>query len=193
MKKILTALIVGLIICAGVKVEAAQFTQEQFSEMLSVTAQKSAAESKALALDATTFQKNFNAFMTSFIKDSNAGDDTPTLEEIFLIREPLILQTDTGNFLAKDFLNRIAVVGSVEADGKLKTLNFFSTPAENKNEMVVTILVFQAFTQGISPDLDVKELLGELEKNPGAPVTRSGVKFSVSKQGNLEVITAVAE
>lgn len=193
MKKILTALIVGLIICAGIKVEAAQFTQEQFSEMLSVTAQKSAAESKALALDATTFQKNFNAFMTSFIKDSNAGDDTPTLEEIFLIREPLILQTDTGNFLAKDFLNRIAVVGSVEADGKLKTLNFFSTPAENKNEMVVTILVFQAFTQGISPDLDVKELLGELEKNPGAPVIRSGVKFLVSKQGNLEVITAVAE
>lgn len=193
MKKILTALIVGLIICAGVKVEAAQFTQEQFSEMLSVTAQKSAAETKALAFDAATFQKNFNAFMTSFIKDSNAGDDTPTLEEIFLIREPLILQTDTGNFLAKDFMNRIAVVGSVEADGKLKTLNFFSTPAENKNEMVVTILVFQAFTQGISPDLDVKELLGELEKNPGAPVTRSGVKFSVSKQGNLEVITAVAE
>ena len=193
MKKILTALIVGLIICASVKVEAAQFAEEQFSEMLSVTAQKSAAESKALALDTATFQKNFNAFMTTFIKESNAGDDTPTLEEIFLIREPLILQTDTGNFLAKDFMNRIAVVGSVEANGNLKTLNFFSTPAENKNEMVVTILVFQAFTQGISPELDVKELLGELEKNPGAPVTRSGVKFSVSKQGNLEVITAVAE
>lgn len=193
MKKILTALIVSLIICASVKVEAAQFAEEQFSEMLSVTAQKSAAESKALALDTATFQKNFNAFMTTFIKESNAGDDTPTLEEIFLIREPLILQTDTGNFLAKDFMNRIAVVGSVEANGNLKTLNFFSTPAENKNEMVVTILVFQAFTQGISPELDVKELLGELEKNPGAPVTKSGVKFSVSKQGNLEVITAVAE
>lgn len=193
MKKILTALIVSLIICASVKVEAAQFAEEQFSEMLSVTAQKSAAESKALALDTATFQKNFNAFMTTFIKESNAGDDTPTLEEIFLIREPLILQTDTGNFLAKDFMNRIAVVGSVEANGNLKTLNFFSTPAENKNEMVVTILVFQAFTQGISPELDVKELLGELEKNPGAPVTRSGIKFSVSKQGNLEVITAVAE
>lgn len=175
------------------QVEAAQFTQEQFDEMISITAQKSAAENKILALDAATFQKNFNAFMTNFIKESNAGDDTPMLEEIFLIREPMIVQTDAGNFLAKNFMNHVAIVGSVEADGKLKALNFFSAPTENKNDMVITVLIFQAFTQGISPGLDVKALLGELEKNPSAPVIRNGIKFSTDNQGTMEIITAVAE
>lgn len=191
MKKFLMTFIALLIITA--QVEAAQFTQEQFDEMISITAQKSAAENKILALDAATFQKNFNAFMTNFIKESNAGDDTPMLEEIFLIREPMIVQTDAGNFLAKNFMNHVAIVGSVEADGKLKALNFFSAPTENKNDMVITVLIFQAFTQGISPGLDVKALLGELEKNPSAPVIRNGIKFSTDNQGTMEIITAVAE
>ena len=191
MKKFLMTFIALLIITA--QVEAAQFAQEQFDEMISITAQKSAAENKILALDAATFQKNFNAFMTNFIKESNAGDDTPMLEEIFLIREPMIVQTDAGNFLAKNFMNHVAIVGSVEADGKLKVLNFFSAPTENKNDMVITVLIFQAFTQGISPGLDVKALLGELEKNPSAPVIRNGIKFSTDNQGTMEIITAVAE
>lgn len=191
MKKFLMTFIALLIITA--QVEAAQFAQEQFDEMISITVQKSAAENKILALDAATFQKNFNAFMTNFIKESNAGDDTPMLEEIFLIREPMIVQTDAGNFLAKNFMNHVAIVGSVEADGKLKALNFFSAPTENKNDMVITVLIFQAFTQGISPGLDVKALLGELEKNPSAPVIRNGIKFSTDNQGTMEIITAVAE
>lgn len=191
MKKFLMTFIALLIITA--QVEAAQFAQEQFDEMISITVQKSAAENKILALDAATFQKNFNAFMTNFIKESNAGDDTPMLEEIFLIREPMIVQTDAGNFLAKNFMNHVAIVGSVEADGKLKVLNFFSAPTENKNDMVITVLIFQAFTQGISPGLDVKALLGELEKNPSAPVIRNGIKFSTDNQGTMEIITAVAE
>ena len=191
MKKFLMTFIALLIITA--QVEAAQFAQEQFDEMISITVQKSAAENKILALDAATFQKNFNAFMTNFIKESNAGDDTPTLEEIFLLKEPLIVQTDAGNFLAKNFMNHVAIVGSVEADGKLKVLNFFSAPTENKNDMVITVLIFQAFTQGISPGLDVKALLGELEKNPSAPVIRNGIKFSTDNQGTMEIITAVAE
>ena len=190
MKKFFTALIVGLIICAGGKIEAADLTQEQFDEMISITAQNST-ENKALALDVSTFQKNFNDFMTTFIKESNAGDDTPTLEEIFLLREPLIVKTDAGNFLAKNFMNRVAIVGSVGDDGNLKTLNFFSATPENKNEMVVIILIFQAFAQGISPQLNVQELLGDLEKNQSA--VRNGIKFSTSKQGNMEIITAVAE
>ena len=188
MKKFFTALIALLMFAA--QVEAAELTQEQFDEMFSIATQN-ATENKVLALDVQTFQKNFNDFMTTFIKESNAGDDTPMLEEIFLLKEPLIVQTDAGNFLAKNFMNHVAIVGSVDANGNLKALNFFSAKAENKNDMVVTVLIFQAFTQGISPQINVQELLGELEKNKSA--TKNGVKFSVTKQGTMEIITAVAE
>lgn len=190
MKKFFTALIICLIICAGGKIEAAELTQEQFDQMFSITTQNSS-ENKALTLDVPTFQKNFNDFMTTFIKESKAGDDKPTLEEIFLLREPLIVQTDAGNFLAKNFMNHVAIVGSVDPNGNLKTLNFFSAKPEDKNDMVVTVLIFQAFVQGISTQIHIQELLGELEKNQSA--VRNGVKFSVTEQGNMEIITAVAE
>ena len=190
MKKFFTALFICLIICSNSKIYAAELTQEQFDQMFSITNQFST-ENKTLNLDVPTFQKNFNDFMTTFIKESNAGDDTPTLEEIFLLKEPLIVQTDAGNFLAKNFMNHVAIVGSVDPNGNLKVLNFFSAKPENKNDMVVTVLIFQAFTQGISPQINVQELLGDLEKNQSA--TKNGIKFSVSKQENMEIITAVAE
>lgn len=190
MKKFFTALFICLIICAGSKIEAAELTQEQFDQMFSITTQNST-ENKALTLDVPTFQKNFNDFMTKFIQESNAGDDKPTLEEIFLLKEPLIVQTDAGNFLAKNFMNHVAIVGSVDPNGNLNTLNFFSAKPENKNDMVITVLIFQAFTQGISPQINIQELLGDLEKNQST--TKNGIKFSVTKQGTMEIITAAAE
>ena len=190
MKKFFTALFICLIICAGGKIEAAELTQEQFDQMFSITTQFST-ENKTLNLEAPTFQKNFNDFMTKFIQESNAGDDTPTLEEIFLLREPLIVQTDNGNFLAKNFMNHVAIVGSVDPNGNLKVLNFFSAKPENKNDMVVTVLIFNAFVQGVSPQINIQELLADLEKNQSA--VRNGVKFSTSKQENMEIINAVAE
>lgn len=190
MKKFFTALFICLIICSNSKTYAAELTQEQFDKMFSMTNQIST-ENKTLNLDAPTFQKNFNDFMTKFIKESNAGDDTPTLEEIFIIKEPIIVQTDNGNFLAKNFMNHVAIVGSVDPNGNLKVLNFFSAKPENKNDMVVTVLIFNAFVQGVSPQINIQDLLGELEKNQSA--VRNGVKFSTSKQENMEIITAVAE
>jgi len=193
MKKFLTALIV-LIICAGVRVEAAEFTQEQFNKMLSISAQSLNSENKNLSFDAQTFQKNFNDFMTNFIKESNAkDDDAKNMEEIFLIKEPMIVQTDAGNFLARNFLNRIAIVGLVDENGTLRNLIYFTTQTEDKNEAMVSVLVLEAFAKSISPDLSASTIMEDFEKNKNAPIVENGIKFSIATDENINFITAIAE
>lgn len=193
MKKFLTALIV-LIICAGVRVEAAEFTQEQFNKMLSISAQSLNADNKNLSFDAQTFQKNFNDFMTNFIKESNAkDDDAKNMEEIFLIKEPMIVQTDAGNFLARNFLNRIAIVGLVDENGTLRNLIYFTTQTEDKNEAMVSVLVLEAFAKSISPDLSASTIMEDFEKNKNAPIVENGIKFSIATDENINFITAIAE
>ena len=193
MKKFLTALIL-LIICAVGKVEAADFTQEQFNKMLAISAQSLNADNKNLSFDAATFQKNFNDFMTNFIKESNAkDDDAKNMEEVFLISEPMIVQTDAGNFLARNFLNRIAIVGLLDADGTLRNLNFFTTQTEDKDEAIISVLVLEAFAKSISPDLSAEILMNDFEKNQNAPIVENGIKFSIATDENINFITAIAE
>ena len=193
MKKFLTALIV-LIICAGVRVEAAEFTQEQFNKMLSISAQSLNAENKNLSLDAATFQKNFNDFMTNFIKETDAKDnDAKNLEEIFLIKEPMIVQTDAGSFLAKNFMNRVAIVGLLDANGSLRNINFFTIQTQDKDEVMVPVLILEAFAKSISPDLSASALMEDFEKNKNAPIVKNGIKFSIATDENINFITSIAE
>lgn len=194
MKKFLAAIIVGLIICAGIKVEAAEFTQEQFNKMLSISAQTLNAENKNLSLDAATFQKNFNDFMTNFIKETDAKDnDAKNLEEIFLIKEPMIVQTDAGNFLAKNFMNRVAIVGLLDANGSLRNINFFTIQTQDKDEVMVPVLILEALAKSISPDLSASTLMEDFEKNKNAPIVKNGIKFSIATDENINFITSIAE
>ena len=194
MKKFLAAIIIGLIICAGINVEAAEFTQEQFNKMLSISAQTLNAENKNLSLDAATFQKNFNDFMTNFIKETDAKDnDAKNLEEIFLIKEPMIVQTDAGNFLAKNFMNRVAIVGLLDANGSLRNINFFTIQTQDKDEVMVPVLILEAFAKSISPDLSASALMEDFEKNKNAPIVKNGIKFSIATDENINFITSIAE
>ena len=194
MKKFLAAIIVGLIICAGIKVEAAEFTQEQFNKMLSISTQTLNAENKNLSLDAATFQKNFNDFMTNFIKETDAKDnDAKNLEEIFLIKEPMIVQTDAGNFLAKNFMNRVAIVGLLDANGSLRNINFFTIQTQDKDEVMIPVLILEAFAKSISPDLSASALMEDFEKNKNAPIVKNGIKFSIATDENINFITSIAE
>lgn len=194
MKKFLAAIIIGLIICTGIKVEAAEFTQEQFNKMLSISTQTLNAENKNLSLDAATFQKNFNDFMTNFIKETDAKDnDAKNLEEIFLIKEPMIVQTDAGNFLAKNFMNRVAIVGLLDANGYLRNINFFTIQTQDKDEVMIPVLILEAFAKSISPDLSASTLMEDFEKNKNAPIVKNGIKFSIATDENINFITSIAE
>lgn len=194
MKKFFMSLLVGLIICAGIKVEAAEFTQEQFNKMLSISTQTLNAENKNLSLDAATFQKNFNDFITNFIKETDAKDnDAKNLEEIFLIKEPMIVQTDAGNFLAKNFMNRVAIVGLLDANGSLRNINFFTIQTQDKDEVMIPVLILEAFAKSISPDLSASALMEDFEKNKNAPIVKNGIKFSIATDENINFITSIAE
>ena len=189
MKKFFIALMI-LFCVAGNNAEAEkQFTDDQLKQMISSTMDNPA--TVPLNLDVATFKTNFNAFMADFLKETNAGEDSAKLEKVFLIGEPNTLTKNGRTLFLKNFLEDAAIFGSVDESGKFKVLNFFATLAENKNEMLMRVLVLNAFIKGISPDVDATALLNKAKINP--TVTANGVKYSFSTVGNLNVVSVTAE
>ena len=190
MKKIFIALAILFCLAGNNFVEAAEkFTDDQLKQMISTTMENPAA--KTLNLDVATFKKNFNDFMTNFIKETNAGEDAAKLEKVFLIGEPNTISKNGKTMFLKDFIETAAIFGSVDANGKFKVLNFFAINSEDKNEVLMRRLVLEAFVKGISPGFDATELLNKAKDNPS--VTVGGVKYSFSTVGDLHVVSAVAE
>ena len=189
LKKFFIALTI-LFCVAGNNVEAAnKFTDDQLKQMISITRDNPAAVS--MNLDVATFKTNFNAFMAKFLEETNAGEDIAQLKEIFLIGEQNTITKNGKTLFLKDFHEDAAIFGSVDANGKFKVLNLFSTLAENKNELLIRRLVFDAFVKGISPDVDTTALLKKSKENP--TVTVGNVKFSFSTVDNLDMISVVAK
>lgn len=189
LKKFFIALTI-LLCVAGNNAEAVdQFTDDQIKQMISSTMQNPV--TVPLNLDIETFKKNFNEFMKSFIAETNAGEDSAQLEKVFLIGEPKVLSRNGKTLFVQNFLENTAIFGSIDENGKFKVLNFFSTLAENKNEMLMRRLILEAFVRGISPDVDAADLLNQAKENP--TVTAGGIKFSFSTVDNLDIVSAVAE
>ncbi|MBQ9498233.1 MAG: hypothetical protein IJR52_11770 [Selenomonadaceae bacterium] len=190
MKKFFIALTVLFFVAGSNFAEAAsKFTDDQIKQMISSTMDNPA--TAPLNLDVATFKTNFNAFMADFLKETNAGEDSAKLEKVFLIGEPNTLTKNGRTLFLKNFLEDAAIFGSVDESGKFKVLNFFATLAENKNEMLMRVLVLNAFIKGISPDVDATALLNKAKINP--TVTVNGVKYSFSTVGNLNVVSVTAE
>ncbi len=192
MKNFFLALITVALVATS-HVAAADLTAEQLDEIISRTAENSAAESGAtLPVDAETFQKNFNAFVINFIRETDAGyTDASMMKRIFLLNDAKTFTRDGHQLFAKNFLNRALVVGLSDG-GKCKVLNFFATHAENRDDALFNVLVLQAFVRGIAPEFDAMNMLAAAEKNPSATVIRDGVKYSVVTDGNTDIVTAVA-
>lgn len=189
MKKFFVALTILFAVTAANVSEAAQFTDEQRNQILSMTVQPSAA---ALAVDVGTFQKNFNDFMSGFIAQTNAGNDTAKMEQIFLIGEQNIVTNGQNVLFAKNFMNMVAIVGSLDESGHFKTLNLVGAAIDDKNEAMIRMLVLEAFVKGISPDLDAQTILTEAKEHSDAPVVKGNVKFSFVTLDNLDVISVTA-
>ena len=167
---------------------AAQFTNEQQSQMLSIVEQKSAAA--VPFVDIATFQKNFNAFMEGFIKETNAGEDADKMRQIFLIDKPQFITNGERVLFVKNFMNMVALVGVVDPDGNFTAINFFGAQVDDKNAALIHTLILQAFVKGISPDLDATDMLVEAKENP--VLTKGTVQFSFETLDNLNVVSAVA-
>lgn len=196
MKKFCLALTIALILSISNFADAAtMFTAEQFDKIVAFTVKNPAVNSNAtLNLNAATFKQNYDIFITNFIKETNAvGQDAAMMRQIFLLNDAKTYENGTNQIFAKNFLNRVVIVGLNEIGGNFKVLNFFATIAEERDDAMFNVLVLNAFIRGINPDLDATELLNEASKNPSEPVIRNGVKFSVATIENINIVTAVAQ
>lgn len=196
MKNFFVALTVALILSASniATAETALFTEEQFDKIVAHTvANPAASEAATLNLDAATFQRNYNAFITNFIRETSAqGDDAAMMERIFLLNDAKTFENDSKQIFTKNFANRAVIIAFNEAGGNFKVLNFFATIAEDRDDALFNVLVLQGFLRGIDPTLNAGDLLNEAQKDPSKPVIRNGVKFSVATIENINIITAVA-
>ena len=191
MKKIFIALMIALIVTSSSLVEAAEFTGEQFNQMFTITAKNPAVnQNKTLKFNDETFRKNFNAFMINFIKQTNAGDDAAMIEKFLLIDGTAASPKGDYFVFGKNFGGKVVIIGLSEIGKNFKVLNFFAAKIENRDDALFYTLILNGFVKSISPDLDADTLLNKLKKN--SVVIRGGVKFSVTKSGDIDIITATA-
>ena len=193
MKKFLAALTLALIVASTNFVEAAEFTSEQIKQMLTITIQNPAVtQNKMLKLNAETFRKNFNAFMVNFIKNVNAGTDSAMMRQFLAIDGADVSAKGDYTILGKNFGGKVMIIGLADNGKNFKVLNFFAARIENRDDALLYRLILDAFVKSISPDFDAKTLLDRFEKNHAAPVIHNGVKYSVAKSGDVDVIAATA-
>lgn len=196
MKKFFVALIVALILSTGNIAAAATtlFTEDQFEKIVAHTVANPAADSAAtLNVDAATFQRNYNAFITDFIRDTKAqGDDAAMMERIFMLSDAKTFENGSKQLFTKNFGNRVVIIGLNESGGNFKVLNFFATLTEDRDDALFNVLVLQGFVRGIDPTLNAVDFLNEAQKDPSKPVIKNGVKFSIATIENINIITAVA-
>jgi len=187
LKKFFVAL--TILLCMAGNVNAAQFTAEQGEKMLSITLQNSDAP---LKLDIATFQKNFDAFITQFVNETNAGDDAEAFRQSFLIGKPRLGSVDGRTIFLRNFMDMAAILGTVDADGKIETINFFYPQIADQNDAMTYMLILQSFAKGISPDLDAQALIDEANKNPDGTFVKGNVKFTFKTLDNLNMVSAAA-
>ena len=197
MRKFFVMLTVALMLTVTNFAEAAvQFKQEHFDQMIGATVQNPAAVQNIsqLPVNATIFQGNYNSFMKSFIKDTKAtGDDLAMMEKIFLITEPKIFTKENEVLFAQNFSNKAMVIGLSKDGDKFNVLNFFAPKSDDKNDALFNALIISAFIKGIDSTYDINALFNEITNSPDATVIHNGIQYSISRLGDLEVMTAVSK
>lgn len=192
MKKFFVALTFMLILTGNHFAEATEFTREQVARMIAITVNNPAAKTSTLPFDTATFKQNYNDFMSNFIDGTSAGTDAFMMKKIFMLDDLKSAETDGGKIFAKNFLNKVVIIGLSNAKDKVTVLNIFAAPFEDKNDALFNVLVLQAFVAGITPGVDATALLEEINRSPTESAVHGGVKYSVNRQEGLNVVTAIA-
>ena len=89
-------------------------------------------------------------------------------------------------------MDMAAILGTVDKDGKIETINFFYPQIADQNDAMTYMLILQSFAKGISPDLDAQALIDEANKNPDGMFVKGNVKFTFKTLDNLNMVSAAA-
>lgn len=188
-KKFFTALTVALILTCS-NVEAAEFTQAQLDKIFLNVGQVES--STTFNLNAETLKEKFNGIITPILKDATGSDDVSAMAHLFLIKDYKVFEGADGNTFANIFGDyRVALVGAGATDGNFKSLTLCYTTPENSDEAIFTIWLLTAFVKSIAPEVNPQTLMNDLTaENSSGSVVAGGVKFSITEDDNLNVLTA---
>ena len=187
------ALLVMLIFYMSNPVEAVPFTRTQMDKIF-LDAGQAPSTNSTLDLNVETFKGKFNGLITPILQQTMGSNDVSTMAHLFLIKDYKIFSKTDGDLFANIFADyRVALVGLSESNGgNFKSLNLYYTTPEAKDESLFTVWFLTAFVKSITPDVDAQSLMGELTaENSSGTAIKSGVKYSISDEGNLNVLTAV--
>lgn len=196
MKKFFTALAVALML--AVNVEAAPFTQEQVDTLMASVNQNPAAspENKSLLmLTPAQFKTNFNNELRPVLSQAQYDNDEERalMEQIFLIRDYQIFEAAGGRFYLNVFGNNTAIYGVTGNDSnRFKLLNCAYTKPENPGEEMVSSMVLLAFVTVVAPEENPQQLMKDLGAEESGTLIRGGVKFTAARNGDLVLLSAVA-
>ena len=187
MKKFLTALTIFLMMSA--QVEAIPFSKDQMDRIFIDI--ESAEENSTLALNVETLTEKFNGLITPILQETMGTEDVSEMAHLFLIKDYKIIGDTFANIFG-DY--RVALVGACAADGNFKKLNLCYTTPEEKSESIFTIWLLTAFVKSLAPEVNVEGLMNELTaENSSGTAIKGKIKFSITSDGNLNVLTATAQ
>lgn len=191
MKKFLMALTVALALIGG-NVAAAKITDEQLANILLQTAQVESTK----PLDAIAFQDRFNWLIAPIIRDDMNIEDASAMEYFFTIKDFNVSDVAGGKIYSYIFGYPGGAVVGIRAteEENFKVLSLCYTTPESTDEAVFTIWLMKAFVGSIAPNVDARDLMNELTAEGAAGcVVKDGVKFTITDDGNLNILTAVAQ
>ena len=190
MRKFLIAATIFFMLSA--QVEAAQFTREQMDKIF-IAVEESPDSNLTFELNVETLKEKFNGFVTPILQETMGTEDVSAMAHLFLIKDYKVFSKPDGDTFANIFGDyRVALIGNCAANGgNFKTLSLYYTTPEEKDESIFTIWLLTAFVKSIAPEVDVQNLMNELTaENSSGTAIKDGVKFSISADGNLNVLTA---
>lgn len=180
-------------------VSAAVFTQEQVDKIMNYVEQNPAASpenTSVLKLTPAQFQTNFNAELKPVLDKTQFENDEEraTMEKVFLIQDFQIFDSEGGKFYLNIFGDGVAILGMTgNNDDNLKLAICSYINPETQGEKVLSSLVLMSFVKSVAPEENPQTLLEAIAAEKSGTLTRNGIKFSAVRDGNLILLSAVAE
>ena len=193
MKKFLSTAIILLMLTA--QVEAAPFTREQLDKIfVDVEENFYRPDDLTLNLNVETLKEKFNGLVIPILQETMGTNDVSAMEHLFLIKDYKVFNKPSGDTFANIFGDyRVALVGVSEPNGgNFRALSLYYTTPEEKDDAIFTIWLMTAFVKSIAPEVNVQDLMNELTaENSSGNVIIDDIKFSITADGNLNVLTVM--
>lgn len=198
MKIFLMVSVIVLVLTAQIReVSAVAFTHEQLDKIVDYLSQNPATtpeNTATLKLDAAQLKDSFNAALEPILSKAQfeSDEEREIMEKLFYIKEFQIFESDEGNLYMNVFGDSVAIFGVTGTDNsRFKLLSCAYTMPETQNDNTLSSLVLASFVQSLLPTTDVETFLRELSSEQSGNVNRDGVKFSLGRDGNLILLSAV--